>query len=324
MSTSARAPSWLAQRSAVWRRVGESLANWRRGRLSRQDALKSLADYRGIARDVASARKALPGNPITVALETLYASLHAIVNREPRHTLASLRHLYAVEVPATVQELKPLIVGVWLLFALSTGAGWWMIHTWPTLVELVASPDMIRHVQHGELWTEGILNVTPSSLLSVRIFTNNIVVTIFACLAGIFYGLGTFYVIANNGLMLGAVFAYTRDYGLDGDLLKFIFAHGTVELSMVCLGGAAGVALGQSLIRPQLASRRESLQQATAKIARLFAAVIPLLVVCGLIEGFVSPDTAIGWPVRIVVGLANLALMLAVLSGRFFRSGVAA
>jgi hypothetical protein len=100
MSTSARAPSWLAQRSAVWRRVGESLANWRRGRLSRQDALKSLADYRGIARDVASARKALPGNPITVALETLYASLHAIVNREPRHTLASLRHLYAVEVRA--------------------------------------------------------------------------------------------------------------------------------------------------------------------------------------------------------------------------------
>jgi len=324
MNPGARAPSWLVQRSAVWRRLGDSLGNWRRGRLSRQDALQVLEGYRGVARDVASARKALPGNPITGALETLYASLHAIVNREPRHTLASLRHLYAIEVPATVRELKPRIVGVWLLFALSTAAGWWMIHTFPTLVGLVASPDMIQHVQHGELWTDGILNVTPSSVLSVRIFTNNIVVTIFACVAGIFYGLGTFYIIANNGLMLGAMFAYTRIYGLDGDLLKFIFAHGTVELSMVCLGGAAGVALGESLIRPQLASRRESLQQATAKIARLFAAVIPLLIVCGLIEGFVSPDTAIGWPVRIVVGLANLALMFAVLSGRLFRSGVAA
>src|SRR5580658_3385090 len=320
MSTSARAPSWLAQRSAVWRRVGESLANWRRGRLSRQDALKSLADYRGIARDVASARKALPGNPITVALETLYASLHALVNREPRHTVASLRHLYAVEIPATVQELKPSLLGVWFLFALSTGAGWWLIHTWPTLVGLVASPEMVRHVEHGELWTDGILNITPSSLLSINIFTNNIVVTIFACVAGIFYGLGTFYVIANNGLMLGGVFAFTQIHGLDGNLLKFIFAHGTVELSMICLGGAAGVALGESLIRPTLASRRDSLQQCTAKIARLFAALIPLLVICGLIEGFVSPDTAIGWPPRLVIGLANLALMFAVLSGRFFRS----
>jgi uncharacterized membrane protein SpoIIM required for sporulation len=324
MNPKARAPSWLAQRAAVWSRLRDSLPTWRRGRLSRQDALRALDAYRVLARDVASARKALPGNPITIALETMYASLHAIVNREPRHTLASIRHLYAVEIPATVQELKPKIVGVWLLFALSTAAGWWLIHTWPTLVDLVASRDMIEHVQRGELWTDGILNVTPSSVLSVRIFTNNIVVTIFACVAGIFYGLGTFYVIANNGLMLGAVFAYTRDYGLDGDLLKFIFAHGTVELSLICLGGAAGVALGESLIRPKLASRRESLEQCAAKIAHLFAALIPLLVVCGLIEGFVSPDTSIGWPVRLVIGLANLALMLAVLSGRFFKSGAAA
>lgn len=318
--TQSRTPSWLAQRSGVWSRLGESLLTWRRGRLSRPDALQALDGYRGLARDVASARKALPNSPITSALETLYASLHAIVNREPRHTLASVRHLYAVELPATVQELKPYLLGIWLLFALSTGAGWWLIHTWPTLIGLVASPAMVQHVEHGELWTDGILNITPSSVLSVRIFTNNIVVTIFACLAGIFYGLGTFYVIANNGLMLGGVFAFTRIYGLDGDLLKFIFAHGTVELSMICLGGAAGVALGESLIRPKLASRRDSLQHCAAKIARLFAALIPLLIICGLIEGFVSPDPQIGWPLRLFLGLANLALMFTVLSGRFFRS----
>ncbi len=324
MTQGPKAPSWLAQRSAVWSRLGDSLLTWRRGRLSRQDALKALEGYRGLARDVASARKALPGSPITMALETLYASLHAIVNREPRHTRASLRHLYAVEIPATVQELKPYLLGVWFLFALSTGAGWWLIHIWPTLVGLVASPEMVRHVEHGELWTDGILNITPSSLLSIRIFTNNIAVTIFACVAGIFYGLGTFYVIANNGLMLGGVFAFTQIHGLDGDLLKFIVAHGTVELSMICLGGAAGVALGESLIRPKLASRRESLERATAKIARLFAALIPLLIICGLIEGFVSPDPAIGWPVRLLLGLANLGLMYVVLSGRFFRSAAAA
>jgi uncharacterized membrane protein SpoIIM required for sporulation len=324
MKSSTPTPSWLAQRTAQWSSLGESLMTWRRGRLSRQDALKAMDGYRALARDVASARKALPGSPITTALETLYASLHAIVNREPRHTLASLRHLYAVEVPTTFRELQPQLLGVWLLFALSTGAGWWLVHTWPTLVGLVASPSMVAHVERGELWTDGILNVTPSSVLSMRIFTNNIAVTIFACVAGIFYGLGTFYVIANNGLMLGGVFAFTREHGLDGDLLRFIFAHGTVELSMICLGGAAGVVLGESLIRPRLASRRDSLQQCTARIARLFAALIPLLIICGLIEGFVSPDTAIGWPPRLIIGLLNLGLMYAVLSGRLFRSVAAA
>src|SRR5665213_509701 len=184
MTPSTRTPSWLAQRSAVWSRLGAALLTWRRGRLSRQDALQALDGYRSHEREVGSDRKALPVSSITVALETLYASLHAIVNREPRHTLASLRHLYAVEIPATFQELKPPLLGVWLLFAISTAAGWWLIHTWPTLVGLVASPTMIEQVEHGQLWTEGILNVTPSSLLSMRIFTNNIVVTIFACVAG--------------------------------------------------------------------------------------------------------------------------------------------
>jgi uncharacterized membrane protein SpoIIM required for sporulation len=234
----------------VWSRLGESLLTWRRGRLSRSDALKALEGYRSLARDVASARKAIPGSPITAALETLYASLHAVVNRSPRHTWASVRHMYAVELPATVRELRPNLLAVWLLFALSTAAGWLLIHSYPALIEFFASPAMIRHVEHGDLWTDGVLNITPSSVLSVRIFTNNIAVTLFACLAGIFYGLGTFYAIANNGLMLGSLFAFTRVHGLDGNLLKFIFAHGTVELSMICLGGAAGVALGESLIRP--------------------------------------------------------------------------
>lgn len=324
MTPSPKTPSWLAQRSALWSRLGESLPTWRRGRLSRQDALKALDGYRGLARDVATARKALPGSPITTALETLYAALHSVVNREPRHTRASIRHLYAVEIPATVRELRPYLLGVWLLFALSTGAGWWLVHSWPTLVGLVASPEMVRHVEHGELWTDGLLNVTPSSVLSIHIFTNNIVVTIVACVMGILYGLGTFYIIANNGLMLGGVFAFTHLHGLDGELLKFIFAHGTVELSMICLGGAAGVALGESLIRPKMASRRDSLQHCTGKIARLFAALIPLLIICGLIEGFVSPNPAIGWPLRLFLGLANLGLMFGVLSGRFFRSSAAA
>ena len=53
-----------------------------------------------------------------------------------------------------------------------------------------ASEDMIEHVEQGHLWTEGIINVVPSSMLSVRILANNIVVSVFAFCAGIFLGLG--------------------------------------------------------------------------------------------------------------------------------------
>jgi hypothetical protein len=56
MKPNARAPSWLAQRSPIWGRISDSLQTWRRGRLSREDALKALDAYRSLAPDVASAR----------------------------------------------------------------------------------------------------------------------------------------------------------------------------------------------------------------------------------------------------------------------------
>ena len=302
----------------------ESLAQLRRGRLSAPSAVQALEDYRALAGDLAAARQAMPGSPLTSALERLYASLHAVVTRVPYRPGAALVQLYAVQIPQTIRALQRHILWVALLFCLSTAAGWWLIHTFPTLIGLVASQDMIRHVQRGELWTRGILNVVPSPVLSLRILSNNIAVTCFAFCAGIFYGLGTFYIIAVNGLMLGAAFAFTRQYGLDGELLRFITAHGTVELSVICLSGAAGAALGESLFRPALGRRRDSLQQCAASMLRLFAAFVPLLVICGFIEGYVSPDPAAGWPVRILIGAANFLLMLAVLSGRPFRSGAGA
>ena len=58
-----------------------------------------------------------------------------------------------------------------------------------------------------------MLNVVPSSVLSLQILTNNIVVSLFAYCAGFLFGLGTFYILGLNGLMLGAVFAFTGQHG---------------------------------------------------------------------------------------------------------------
>ena len=58
---------------------------------------------------------------------------------------------------------------------------------------MFADPQLIATVERGELWTDGLLNVTPSAVLSVDILTNNIIVSFFAFASGIIFGLGTFY-----------------------------------------------------------------------------------------------------------------------------------
>src|SRR5262249_48497183 len=163
------------------------------------------------------------------------------------------------------------------LFVASAAAAWWLVSTYPELISLVASEEMIERVEHGELWTDDILNVMPSSVLSVGILANNIAVTLFAFAFGLFFGLGTFYIIGLNGVMLGGVFAFTAQHGMALRLFNFIIAHGLVELSVVCLAGAAGASLGEALVRPGEQTRREAFQIASQRIGKLLVPCALLL-----------------------------------------------
>ncbi|MEM8769110.1 MAG: stage II sporulation protein M, partial [Pseudomonadota bacterium] len=205
------------------------------------------------------------------------------------------------------------IVSVTLGFILAGCAGWWLVASFPELATLFASEAMIATVQSGELWTDGLLNVTPSSLLSVGIFTNNIVVTLTAVSLGALYGLGTIYIIGLNGLMIGGVFAFTAQYGLAGRLFEFIAAHGFVELSVIAIAGAMGLYIGEALARPGHLSRIDSFRAAVGRCGPLLVVCVVFLVGAGLIEGYVSPDDRFSLTMRLIVGLGYWVLFLLVL-----------
>lgn len=327
MSASASGPrvgrdaaAWMQARSRTW---SEWLAAARvapgktaGAGLDVSQAQRYVERYRALARDLATARQLLPGSRTTAALEALYLQAHADIDRAPRWSRATLLALLRDEIPSVVRALRPTILWIAALMIVSAAAGWWLVSTYPDLISLAASPQMIGDVEHGRLWTQDLLNVVPSSVLSIGILSNNIAVTLSVFCSGIFLGLGVCYLVALNGLMLGAAFAFTHQHNLAGALLKFVLAHGPVELSVICIAGAAGIALGESLLRPALPSRRESFERTARRVGRVLLACALLLVVCGFIEGFISPDPRVPLAVRAVIGLTYWCLMLLFLSGR--------
>lgn len=319
MSDAAHIRQWLASRAAAWRGVVQQVASLRVQRnASVDEALSAVEAYRGLARDLATARRVAPNSRMTSGLESLYGQLHGVINRRPHGGIAAMRLLLSNDIPKAAHELRPRIASMGLLMALSALAGWWLVATYPTLIGLFASDDMIEHVEQGHLWTEGIINVMPSSILSIGILANNIVVSILAFCAGIFLGLGTLYLIAMNGLMLGAVFAFVHQHGLARALFEFIIAHGPVELSVICIAGATGVALGESIIRPSGESRRDSFQACAHRVAPVLLLCALLLVGCGFIEGFVSPDPRFPMASRITIGIAYWLILWILMTGRLF------
>ncbi|MGH8205598.1 MAG: stage II sporulation protein M, partial [Steroidobacteraceae bacterium] len=289
--SASEALAWVKSRSPTWSAWLERSETRERRDSQTLDAPRAqryIERYRALARDLATARRLLPGSRATAALESLYLQSHASIDRAPRYSPAALLRLFRDEIPAVVSTLAPTIRWIAALLIASAAAGWWLIWTYPDLVSLVASPRMIDAVEHGRLWTQDLFNVAPSSVLSIRILSNNITVSLMVFCSGIFLGLGVCYFVALNGLMLGALLAYTHQHGLAGALLKFVLAHGPVELSVICISGAAGIALGESLLRPTLPTRRESFEHTARGVGRVLLACALLLIICGCIEGFIS------------------------------------
>jgi uncharacterized membrane protein SpoIIM required for sporulation len=319
MSTDASMQAWLASRMPTWRELTGKLEALERDRNhSAAEALQAIELYRSLGRDLSIARRVLPDSRVTKALERSYAKLHSIIYRKPHDWRSRTVTLFREEIPQIVYELRSAIFWVTLLFVLSAAAGWWLISSYPELISLLASEDAINGVERGRLWTDDILNVTPSSMLSLGILSNNIAVTLTAFCVGVFFGLGTFYLIAVNGLMLGGMFAFTHRHGLSDELLKFVMAHGMVELSVICLAGAAGTMLGEALIRPTHATRRESFQHAATRISRLLVLCTLLLIGCGFIEGYLSPDPDFPMISRVLVGFGYWIVMIGALTGHLF------
>jgi uncharacterized membrane protein SpoIIM required for sporulation len=186
------------------------------------------------------------------------------------------------------------------------------------MAQLVLPAALIEKVDAGEMWTEEPFAIMPGELLSTRIATNNITVTFLLFALGLTAGLGTIYMLGYNGFLFGCAAGLCRAAGMDGPFVSFVAAHGPLELFVLFLAGGAGLELGMALVAPGQWSRSEALRTRGNRAVKLVLGGMPLLVVAGLTEGFVSGSAA-WWPVggydlaKILTGAILLSAVLAYL-----------
>lgn len=308
--------AWFKRRIEHWQKIENSLPQLEHNKtISKDTVLEVIRLYPEMARDLAIARRISPEGRLTQHLARTYATLHRAIFRPPKSTFKDITRLFTQDIPFITALISMHILSVTVGFICSVFVGWWLIINYPELISLFASESMIEKVQSGELWTDGLLNIFPSSLLSIQIFANNIMVAITTLSLGVLYGLGTIYIIGLNGLMLGGMFAFTAQYGMEKKLFEFICAHGFVELSVICIAGAIGFYIGESLARPGHLTRSAAFQNAVANGCKLMLLCVIFLVGAGIIEGYVSPNASYSLNQRLVIGLGYWFLFLFALSG---------
>jgi uncharacterized membrane protein SpoIIM required for sporulation len=192
----------------------------------------------------------------------------------------------------------------------------------PDFALQVLGPKMIDSIDRHEMWTNSIVAVKP--MASSAIMTNNISVCFMTFAMGATAGLGTIYMIAFNGLLMGVIGSVCGTHGMSLSLWSFVVGHGSLEIPAIFIAGAAGLRLATGLLFPGRLSRRESFRIAGTEAVKLELGTVPLLIVAGIIEGFISP-LAISPVLKFALGGALFAVLLTWISlGRRSTAGSSA
>ena len=147
---------------------------------------------------------------------------------------------------------------------------------------------MMATIEKREMWTKSIVTIKP--LAASAIMTNNLSVASRRLRWASRRGSARSCMMVTNGLLIGVIGAATWQAGMALQLWSFVAAHGVLELPAIFISGGAGLEIARGMLFPGLLPRRESLALAGGRAARLMIGIVPMLIVAGIIEGFVSPS----------------------------------
>ena len=262
--------------------------------------------YRQTAADLSAAREGVANAPLAEYLNQLLGRAHNLVYTARPARTRSLIGFYRHTFPQVFRETWRYTAGATALFAIGAIAGIVISIADPGFQRFILGGQMTDTIERREMWTHSILSIKP--LASSAILTNNLSVAFSAFALGALAGLGTAYIMTFNGVMIGVIGMACYRAGMSVPLWSFVASHGALELPAIFIAGGAGLLLARGIIAPGPLSRRDALAESGGASIQLLLGVFPLLVIAGLIEGFVSP-TPLDPAVKFVVGTAMLVLL---------------
>ncbi|MDB9960771.1 stage II sporulation protein M [Oceanihabitans sp.] len=139
---------------------------------------------------------------------------------------------------------------------------------------------------------------------------NNIKVALMAFAYGLLLGLGSLYIMLQNGVMLGSFQFFFYEQGLLWESARTIWIHGTIEISVIIIAGCAGLVLGNGMLFPGTFTRLESFKKGVKNGIKILISTIPFFIIAGFLEGFVTRHTEMPDWLAIFIIASSLALIL--------------
>ncbi|MCX6345209.1 MAG: stage II sporulation protein M [Armatimonadetes bacterium] len=207
----------------------------------------------------------------------------------------SLRKFFTIEFPQSFRRNLQFILVSLLISLIGAFFAWGVVARDVGKADVVFGAGATNTIDEIAARHEGNKNWMPEEarpIMSSYIITNNIKVAAGAFALGITAGIGTIIILFYNGLMLGVVGAGVASRGTHVAMgfWSFVAPHGIIELPAIFIAGGAGLLLAWAILNPGQRTRSAALKLAGREAFKLMLGVAAMLLVAGIIEGFVSPS----------------------------------
>lgn len=284
-----------AEREADWQRLEAMLDLIEKKsprRLSSEDLFELPRLYRSTLSALSIARETSLDGSMIAYLESLSTRAYFILYGCRDSFWKQLGGFFALGWPAAVRGMVPEILIIAALFIGSALAGYFLVMADPAWFNAIVSGELAsgRNMQaSAETLRQSIYGAPEHDglhIFATFLFTHNSQISIMAFALGFAFGIPTLFLIASNGVMLGAFYAVFMSKGLGVGFTGWLMIHGSTELSAIILAGAAGLHIGRAVAFPGARSRLAAAGEAGRRGALVMIGVVIMLLVAGLLEGF--------------------------------------
>jgi uncharacterized membrane protein SpoIIM required for sporulation len=297
-----------------WQQLEQMVTTLNKRSVKGDDITRFYRLYQKAAQNLSYCQSYFANEEVTVYLNGLVSKSHNLLYKDQVSSIKQIRHFFSTKFIGLLLEQWRFVTVAMMLFLIGAIGSFFSVMDDPQHIYSILPPEMAQGVSPEKLGSSN--GTVDSSVISASIMTNNIRVAFLAFAGGVTFGILTIYLLISNGVLLGALAALFWQHGKSYDFWAYIVPHGMIELTAIFIAGGAGLLMGYKLFVPGPYTRGYQLKTQAKRSVQLLLGTIPLFVIAGIIEGFITP-AAISLEAKYIVAVITVVgLVLYVLLGK--------
>jgi uncharacterized membrane protein SpoIIM required for sporulation len=247
-------------------------------------------DFTQLVDDLAYSKTFYPSSRVTGYINNQASKIYLDIYKNRKEESNRLLTFWKYDLPLTVRKHHRVILFSFLFFIVFFAIGFFVSRQDEGVARSFFGDGYIDQTQ------ENIDKGNPFGIYEhgnplsswVTLMIHNIRIAFLIFVSGLFCGIPSLYLLAQNGVMVGIFDQYFASRGLGIQFFLVVFVHGTLEITALIIASAAGIVLGKSFLFPGTINRLQAFRRGARDGVKIMVGLVPVFALAAFFEGFIT------------------------------------